>query len=411
MFKRTERSQKTWNTVQICQLMEKGKMVFDNPVQRGLVWEKERNSLLIRSILLDKGIPSPSARKTENDIFDVWEGKQRMTAIYEYKKDLYPIDISNSFFSTKIVLKDESEYDFSGKCFSELPEELKEAFNAYTINVEYYENMSDEEVAEAYYLQNNAKAHTPTDHIWALARARKEMYELLSHPLFSVTMTPTALLKMSHRAIIMQAFMMYKSPIKSLQSKDLEPFLIVTEMTKEDQDNMTKIFDRLLKSHEYLLGNWTKTKAKKMLKKTHLLSLVPVTMRSITEKKSDKDFGEWIRYFFGEDSNKTSTSKEYNFASQSSTAKRESVGKRLKALEESYMKYFEVESAKPQKAAVISKKAPRKTSPKKETISTEATKEKTSETNLEETKETTVKIAALTVTDSKNNDKIKETAV
>lgn len=385
MFKRTERAQKTWSIVQICQLMEEGKIVFTNPVQRGLVWDKECKSLLIRSILLDKYVSAAQARRVDGDIYDVWEGKQRMTAIWEYKKDSYPVDIGNEFFSTKTILKDGTKYDFAGKLYSELPEELQEAFKSFTLTVEYYENMSDEEVAEAYYLQNNAKAHTPTDHIWALAKARREMYELLSHPLFETVMTPAALLKMSHRAIIMQAFMMYKSPIKSLEAKDINPFLIVTEMTKEDLDVMTKIFDRLLSVHKHLLETWTKTKAKKMIKKTHLLSLVPMIMRSIEENKTTEQVADWVRSFFGEDSNKTSTSKEYNFASQSSTNKKDSVGKRLKALEESYTKYFETTGDKAAKTSAVTKKTSRKISTKKN-----------------------VETVAAPVTEGEKDDKIKE---
>lgn len=343
--KRADRSEKTWSITQICDSIESKDIIFTNPVQRGLVWDKDRKGLFIRSVLLDKGIPSASARKIKNAenkyVFDVWEGKQRMTSVYEYKKGSYPIEISNPFFSTIITLKDGTEYDFAGKYYSELPPELQKAFDAYTLSVNYYENMSDEEVAEAYYLENNGKAHTPTDHIWALAKARKEMFELLNHPLFEAALTPLAIEKFTHRTIVMQGFTLYKSPIKSLEAKDMGPFLITTAMNENDLNALKGVFDRMLGAYNILLSSWTKTKAKKMLKKLHMISLIPITLKSIADKRSLEEYTEWVRYFFDAEKGKTSISKEYNTASLSSTNKQDSIDKRLRAIEKVYTDYFE----------------------------------------------------------------------
>ena len=39
-----------WNARQLCKMVKKGEIKFDNAVQRGLVWDVQRKSLLIHSI-------------------------------------------------------------------------------------------------------------------------------------------------------------------------------------------------------------------------------------------------------------------------------------------------------------------------------------------------------------------------
>ena len=40
-----------WNARQLCKLVQKREIKFDNAVQRGLVWDAQRKSLLIHSII------------------------------------------------------------------------------------------------------------------------------------------------------------------------------------------------------------------------------------------------------------------------------------------------------------------------------------------------------------------------
>ncbi len=44
-----------WNARQLCKLVQKKEIKFDNAVQRGLVWDVQRKSLLIHSML--HGLP------------------------------------------------------------------------------------------------------------------------------------------------------------------------------------------------------------------------------------------------------------------------------------------------------------------------------------------------------------------
>lgn len=57
----------------ICKLVQKGEIRFDNAVQRGLVWDVERKSLLIHSML--SGYPIlPFYATREASYGNVWGG-------------------------------------------------------------------------------------------------------------------------------------------------------------------------------------------------------------------------------------------------------------------------------------------------------------------------------------------------
>lgn len=66
----------SWNARQLSKMIEKGSITFDSAVQRGFVWDDERKSLLIHSML--EGYPIPpmyAAKDTETKILSMLDGK------------------------------------------------------------------------------------------------------------------------------------------------------------------------------------------------------------------------------------------------------------------------------------------------------------------------------------------------
>ena len=86
-----------WTAKQLCKMMDKGTINFDNSVQRGYVWDLKRKSLLIDSMINSYPIPPFYAAKNENG-YDMLDGKQRASAIHE-------------FISGKFALKGLSEFE------------------------------------------------------------------------------------------------------------------------------------------------------------------------------------------------------------------------------------------------------------------------------------------------------------
>ena len=98
--------------------MEKGEINFDCAVQRSLVWDNERKSLLIHSILYGYSIPAFYMVKNDEDGFDSLDGKQRSNAIHDFIGGEYGL---SEFFP--VVYDDEGEEEnFSGMYWENLPE-------------------------------------------------------------------------------------------------------------------------------------------------------------------------------------------------------------------------------------------------------------------------------------------------
>jgi hypothetical protein len=63
---------------------QKGQFNFDLALQRGLVWDDKKKSILIHSILIGYPIPALYVQKVvinETDVYNVLDGKQRLNAI------------------------------------------------------------------------------------------------------------------------------------------------------------------------------------------------------------------------------------------------------------------------------------------------------------------------------------------
>ena len=123
---KTDKLRDEWTVRKVVSNYKNGITVFDNAVQRGLVWDIERKSRLIRSTILNRPIPPIYASKHE-EIYSNLDGKQRSHTYVEFLDDefvlegLDPIEVMNT--ETGEV----EDIELNGKCFSELPQELQDA--------------------------------------------------------------------------------------------------------------------------------------------------------------------------------------------------------------------------------------------------------------------------------------------
>ena len=70
-----------WTAKALSNQMEKGKVNYDNAVQRNLVWDIEKKSLLIHSMIYGYAIPAMYFTRDENGVYDSLDGKQRQDGI------------------------------------------------------------------------------------------------------------------------------------------------------------------------------------------------------------------------------------------------------------------------------------------------------------------------------------------
>lgn len=135
-------------------MYQRNNLTFENEIQRVFEqWKDDQKSLLIHSILDDYIIPpiylikedkgSKDSRGRAISDYDVLDGKQRLTTVFDYIEDKFVLsDI------TPTIEIDEEEFELAGKKFSELDEELQQNITNYGFTIYNLEGNSDEEVEE-----------------------------------------------------------------------------------------------------------------------------------------------------------------------------------------------------------------------------------------------------------------------
>lgn len=105
--------------------------------QRGKVWSRSKNQLLMDTILKKMHIPPIYFRVLDNDYYECVDGQQRCTAVFD-------------FFDNKFSLSKKYSVTFGGKFFKDLPAEIRDRFDEYEIMVFEIVNASDDEIKEMF---------------------------------------------------------------------------------------------------------------------------------------------------------------------------------------------------------------------------------------------------------------------
>ena len=101
--------------------------------QRDKVWNVDRKQLLIDSILRGWKLPKFYFVKVDEDEYEVVDGQQRLSAIYE-------------FFENELALSSESQEEFGGIHYKDLPSRLSDAFDDFEIEYDEIEEAEEEDL-------------------------------------------------------------------------------------------------------------------------------------------------------------------------------------------------------------------------------------------------------------------------
>ena len=101
------------NVEQLVSQIRNGKIYWDSDVQRAFSWQPECQSWLIESLLLRIPIPVFYVAADENNNWSVVDGVQRLSAIYNYVADKFPLDRLEYFVQ------------LNGKRYSNLPRPMQ----------------------------------------------------------------------------------------------------------------------------------------------------------------------------------------------------------------------------------------------------------------------------------------------
>lgn len=85
----TEQGRYPLNT--IVSMVSSGQYILNPDFQRRHRWSRERKSRLIESFIMNVPIPPVFLYETDYAVYEVMDGLQRITAIYEFYQDVYPL--------------------------------------------------------------------------------------------------------------------------------------------------------------------------------------------------------------------------------------------------------------------------------------------------------------------------------
>lgn len=152
MSYRLERLSSTLGIASIHEAQSANKFNLNPPYQRKSVWDDDRQSFFIDSLLRNYPVPPIFLKRiiddtTGNTSFEVVDGKQRLTSIFRFIAN--EISVSN---------EDEDQNDpsapFVGKFFKDLDDQelviYKKNFWRYAIPVEYIDDINDSELNKVF---------------------------------------------------------------------------------------------------------------------------------------------------------------------------------------------------------------------------------------------------------------------
>lgn len=313
--------------------MTKNEIDFDCAVQRGLVWDVEKKSLLIHSILYGYSIPAFYMTKNEDGGFDSLDGKQRSNAIYDFMCGKYAL--ADSF---PIVFDDEGqEENFSGMAWENLPEWAQDRIKDYSLTVYYFEDMTEEETREFFRRLNNGKPLSAVELTRVKAVSIDAFQEIAHHTAIRNATTEKGKARFADENLAMQVYAMAYMENLDFGTKAFRPYIQEAIVTQEQKDTILHGLDYVALCIQWLEEQTDSKEAAKVLKKlksrTHFVAMAYYGMLCLDAGKVQEEYNTKVFEFFNTGNNKASMSAVYNETVGAGSARAEAVKRRKNVID------------------------------------------------------------------------------
>lgn len=289
----------THSLKQFCKMISEGNVVFDYPLQRDKnQWTHAQKSLLIHSIATDYAVPAVYSKGTvettdagyTQTIYSILDGKQRLTSVHDYLLGQYAL-----MDETPAVRLGNHHYEMAGCYFSELPQPVQDAIYDYTINMYYFVNVTDDELADMFYRLNNGTPMSNQQKVKSKmgVKTATTLNELVKHPFASecVTMTSQQRKRAGDEQVIVEVMMLLDSElnVKVFGNKHIEAY------AESMRAGKTELFARLEKAMDYLVE--VSPEAHAMFKKKHASYMLMMADQALSLSIPSADFADWMSQF------------------------------------------------------------------------------------------------------------------
>ena len=186
--------------------------------QRGKVWSQAQQALLIDSILRNFDIPKIFLRKLPDGskyLFEVVDGKQRLTAIWRFASD--------DFRLLKNFVAYPGLGNLGGKCWSELPEGAKDQLQFTNVTVSKIDEATDAEIHELFLRLQRGEPLNAAERRNAMVGPVRDFVAggLVQHPVWSKTGIRSARFGLAEHSAILLALVREQGPT-GLKGADLQ---------------------------------------------------------------------------------------------------------------------------------------------------------------------------------------------
>ena len=317
----------SWSVNSFKKRFEKGEINFDNPIQRGIVWNKVMSSLYIHSLLYDVLVYQKPflVSKKENGV-DILDGKQRGTSLIKF--------INNEFALTglqkepSIILRGEP-YNINGKYFKQLNEDLQMKILDFQIDMAILENAPVEIEALFFDRSNGGKAMAKIDLARSKNRSIEVVKEIAQHEIFKAMFSDKVLQKLPQDEIVVKTWQALNETDPDYSSKHFNDLMEELEITDENKQQIMSVYDKVFEAYKKVLIK-DKEISNMIMKKTHFLTYVAF----VEQFESVDKLAEWLILFYG------NMPTEYIEASKQQTTSSKNTTTRINIVKESVEEFI-----------------------------------------------------------------------
>ena len=319
----------SWSVNSFKKRFEKDEINFNNPIQRGIVWNKVMSSLYIHSLLYDVLVyQKPFLVSKKENGWDVLDGKQRGTSLIKF--------INNEFALTglqkepSIILRGKP-YNINGKYFKQLDEDLRMKILDFQIDMAILENAPVEIEALFFDRSNGGKAMAKIDLARSKNRSIEVVKEIAQHEIFKAMFSDKQLIKLPQDEIVVKTWQALNETDPDYSAKHFNDLMEELEITDENKQQIMSVYDKVFEAYKNVLIK-DKEVSNMIMKKTHFLTYVAF----VEQFESVDKLAEWLMSFYG------NMPTEYAEASKQQTTSSKNTTTRINIVKESVEKFLNV---------------------------------------------------------------------